>query len=178
MLRGRASRAEFWWFTLFSAAALLLTGFLDLAVVPEGHDRPPIGWPALTAEFANYPVSSLLEWLLLPAGVAVFWRRLNDIGWPGWLALSFALITVLTYLIAPDSSGADQFMVLLETQGRSWLGRWWYIMVNRVGAPFIVLGLLQLLAGALYIVAGLRSSAPRNAHGPHPYAVPESHVFR
>ena len=70
---GRASRSEFWWFSLFQVLALIVTSMLgDTA----------------------YSIAALL--LLLPA-LAVGTRRLHDIGRSGWWQL--LMLTGIGYLV-------------------------------------------------------------------------------
>ena len=178
-LRGRASRAEFWWYTLFSVAVVtLLAETLDLILVADGVERNGLGWSALRAEFINYPTSSLVECLLLPASVAVFWRRLNDIGWPGWLALTFLVMTVAAYVVAPTPGDILPDMLPADPLSTPPRLSFWDIMSSEYGWPYLAMMMGQVAGMIVYIVVGLRKSAPRNAHGPHPYAPPTSDVFR
>lgn len=64
---GRASRAEYWSYTLCSA---LLSGIISLLYRATGSDFISI-------------VSYIVSLALLVPGIAVAWRRLHDIGKPG-----------------------------------------------------------------------------------------------
>ena len=68
---GRAGRAEFWWFTLFSFIVSTVFNFLD-----GGNGSSFFGIVATLASLA----------LLLPS-IAVSVRRLHDIGRSGWYLL-------------------------------------------------------------------------------------------
>ena len=71
---GRAPRAEFWYFALFSVLASLVAAALDSAI--EGS-------------FAGY-ISDIVDLLLLLPGGAVQFRRLHDLdrsGWWYWIVL-------------------------------------------------------------------------------------------
>ncbi len=82
---GRASRSEFWWFTLI--LIIVLVGVLLLIDISAlGFDFEG------TAAYA--PVADTLGLLTLPAGMAATARRLRDLGLPGWPA---ALALVATY---------------------------------------------------------------------------------
>lgn len=72
--RGRAGKAEFWWFFLFQVVLLLVAGMI--------HD-------------VVYGVVALL--LVLP-GLAVGARRLHDVGKSGWFLL-LGLIPLVGFLI-------------------------------------------------------------------------------
>ena len=69
---GRAIRAEFWWFLLFAVGVFLITDGIDQAVFGPYGD----GFLLPLAQLA----------LFLPL-MAVTWRRLHDMGKPGWVAL-------------------------------------------------------------------------------------------
>ncbi len=65
---GRATRAEFWWWKLFSAIVSMVTMFI-----------PFVGW--------------LVSLAMLIPGLAVSWRRLHDMGKAGgWYFIAFVPI--------------------------------------------------------------------------------------
>ncbi|MBF2753791.1 MAG: DUF805 domain-containing protein [Gammaproteobacteria bacterium AqS3] len=76
--RGRASRAELWWFVLFVVAASLVIDLVDRHVLKtDGFGRRHL----LTAAFS--------VWAFIPS-ITVLVRRLHDVGWSGhwvWLLL-------------------------------------------------------------------------------------------
>lgn len=75
----RASRSEYWWFTLFAVLVSLGTQFLDL--------------------FLGYPVLNLITSLaLLLPSTTVSVRRLHDIDRSGWWLL-LALIPVIGWIV-------------------------------------------------------------------------------
>ena len=69
---GRAARPEFWWFLLFAVVLFLITGGIDYVIFGPYGD----GFLLPLAQLA----------LFLPL-MAVTWRRLHDMGKPGWVAL-------------------------------------------------------------------------------------------
>ncbi|TIC87580.1 DUF805 domain-containing protein [Nocardioides sp. GY 10113] len=71
---GRASRAEFWWFVLFSILVTFVTGFVDAAVFGYGWGDPE-------------PISTVASIALLLPTIAVGARRLHDTGRSGWWQL-------------------------------------------------------------------------------------------
>ncbi len=84
---GRAARAEYWYWTLFSILVALVSGIIDGALLPDVD----------TGLFG--PLTSLV--LLLPS-IAIAVRRLHDIdrsGW--WILIAFTVIGIIV-LIAWD----------------------------------------------------------------------------
>ena len=100
--QGRSTRAEFWWFTLFTILASFLGGAIDAILVSVGV------------------VQVIIQFALMIPGVAVGARRLHDINRTGWWQLSylgFALIipgliawAVLWYwAVQPSDQGSNRF---------------------------------------------------------------------
>lgn len=171
---GRASRSEFWWFVL----AVLLIGsavsILEMALFQphqtatlQGSMSLPGGgsgtFQAYSGSFHGGPVSQVF-WLaaLIPL-VAAGWRRLHDIGRPGWQVLLPAAVTF--------AGGAILGIVLLggpffAFPGLPFLG----------GLPAGLIMLIYWVACVGLHVALLvwlsRGSAPSsNSYGPNPLEV-------
>ena len=101
VFRGRAPRAEFWWFVLFSAIVSGLASGVSYGVSGE----------------ANGAIPGIVDLVMILPGIAVQVRRLHDIdrsGWWYWLAL----IPIVGWIIllvwnckrgthGPNSYGAD-----------------------------------------------------------------------
>lgn len=90
----RAPRAQYWWFTLFAAAAGVLAGLLDLALFGVARfDQTGV-----------MPVTDGLALALFLPGLAVLVRRPHDVGLGGavWVGL-----TTLLQLYAFSSSYVD-----------------------------------------------------------------------
>jgi uncharacterized membrane protein YhaH (DUF805 family) len=87
---GRASRPEFWWFTLFSFVIALVLNILNLNLI------------GLLVNLA----------LLLP-GLAVGARRLHDIGKSGWFQLLWFIPilgwAVIIYFLVQPSAGPNEY---------------------------------------------------------------------
>jgi uncharacterized membrane protein YhaH (DUF805 family) len=84
--KGRASRAEYWWFALTVGVTGLLLGFLDAALL---HARA----------YGNYgPLGLSFTLACIVPGLAVLVRRLHDTDRSGWWALvripSYAFLLV------------------------------------------------------------------------------------
>ncbi|WP_062530711.1 DUF805 domain-containing protein [Demequina rhizosphaerae] len=119
--RGRASRAEFWWFQLFGSlvwfATVLAASALWLAAF-EGAARPTED-PAINPDSVSWgPLSAALGVLLLYALVigvptlAVSSRRLHDVGMSTWWLALLALglgIVVLAIALVEGQRGANRF---------------------------------------------------------------------
>ena len=86
---GRAQRAEYWWFILFTFIGSMVTGVIDGVV---------FGWDDADGEI----FSSIFSLAVLLPSLAVGWRRLHDTGRTGaWLLLPygvliFAVVAIVT----------------------------------------------------------------------------------
>jgi len=153
---GRASRAEFWWFF-----GLLVDVCLLFAAVGYLLDLQPV-----TASGAvNFTVMIVPMAIMLVLAIpffAVSWRRLHDIGWPGWGLLIWAgltvffmriLLVVMSDLSACDGGGAHCFGSVAWGFGYT---------------PFITIAVLWIG----YFIAMTRPSSPdTNKFGPNPHEV-------
>lgn len=90
---GRATRSEFWWFQLFFFANLAFFGTVFGEVFSDGYD---------------ILASALFFAPLLVPSLAVTFRRIQDLGYPGWISLgvfipymnfwfTFVLMVLLAY---------------------------------------------------------------------------------
>lgn len=89
---GRASRPEFWWWTLAVFLLIVVTQFIDGALI-----APMLGSPAF-GEDAGQPLSVLVSLGLLLPNIAAGVRRLHDINKRGWWIL-IGLIPLLGFLV-------------------------------------------------------------------------------
>ena len=93
---GRASRSEFWWFTLFAFVYNFVTSLIAYAIAfaIAGDD-----WAAVDL------IGQLLNFLayipILPAAFCVTVRRLHDIGHSGWyqLVILIPCVGIIMYLV-------------------------------------------------------------------------------
>jgi uncharacterized membrane protein YhaH (DUF805 family) len=82
--RGRSTRAEYWWWTLFATIAGFFGGLLDVSI---------FGFLAGNWEAADWSIfQNLISVALFLPGLAVLVRRLHDINKTGWWVLWFCLI--------------------------------------------------------------------------------------
>lgn len=95
----RASRSEYWWFSLFTFLISLVFSFLSL-----------ITKQATVVTIAMYAVSL---YLLLP-GLGLFFRRMHDTGRSGWWWLIGLIplvgeIILLIFLVQPSQESENQY---------------------------------------------------------------------
>ena len=97
---GRARRAEYWYFTLFNALAMIALVVLDIFLIEAGGMEFPI--------FASgYIVTSIIP------SLAVTTRRLHDTGKSGWMMLisliPFGNIVLLVFMCMDSEPGENQY---------------------------------------------------------------------
>lgn len=142
--RGRAPRAEYWWFYLFSVLIGIAASIVD---------------DATGTKLLN-PLVSLA--LLLPS-LAVGVRRLHDSNLSGWWILApMGCVLVGSVLLFVGLAAS-----VVNNAGRA------DFQMTGTGVAFLLSGALVLLGSAvLGIVLMLRSSTPGpNRFGPHPYGL-------
>jgi uncharacterized membrane protein YhaH (DUF805 family) len=91
---GRASRSEFWYWTLFGFLVAAVSSILDSALFPS---------------MSTGPISAITSLLLLLPGLAVSVRRLHDLdrtGW--WILITLTIIGLIVLLIWDCTKGTDE----------------------------------------------------------------------
>lgn len=101
---GRARRAEYWWFILFSILVGVLTSLLDIALGTDFENSAASG--GLFGLIANLA-------LLLPS-LAVAVRRLHDLDRSGWWLLIglipiLGAIVLLVFFVQDGTPGVNRF---------------------------------------------------------------------
>ena len=82
--KGRASRSEYWWFTLFNLIVNIITFAIDSTLgTMITYDMGYVGFIALLA--------------LIPPSICVSLRRLHDLGKRGWWIL-IAIIPIVNFI--------------------------------------------------------------------------------
>jgi uncharacterized membrane protein YhaH (DUF805 family) len=107
---GRASRSEYWWWTLFTTASFFVLGVpaavIGIQTSPDGGETP--GAPAVPLIIALM----LFYLAIVVPTIAVTVRRLHDAGYSGWLFLLTlipwlgVLILLIFALLPPSPAGA------------------------------------------------------------------------
>lgn len=109
-ISGRASRAEYWWFTLFMYLVYIVIYTLSAVLMFNLHRVS--GAQVLGALLVIGLMSSISVLLLVPS-ICVGIRRLHDIGRSGWwILLSFAPIArfvVLVFTLMPSQPTANEY---------------------------------------------------------------------
>ncbi len=122
--KGRARRAEYWWWVAFAAAIAIAAYILDAGLS---------GYNTFTGTPNMQLVSLLAALVLVSPGISVLSRRLHDVGLSGWLAAALvgayvvgaalaleipilgglltlaAIVAVLTVALIPSKLGANQY---------------------------------------------------------------------
>lgn len=89
---GRASRSEFWWWTLFVFLLIAVASFLDRLIVLPALDL------SASDPDAGQPVALIASLTVVLPNIAVAMRRLHDSNRSGWW-LFIALVPVLGALV-------------------------------------------------------------------------------
>lgn len=91
IFNGRASRSEFWWFTLFICLVTILTTIADLVIFGEEK--------LLMEPYAVLNFTNIFNIFVVLPSFSVTFRRLHDVNKSGWwLLLYFTLIGILAIL--------------------------------------------------------------------------------
>lgn len=94
--KGRARRAEYWWWTLAVVAVSLVLYVIEAAA---------FGINAYTSQPNNQAISTIFSLAVLAPGVSVASRRFHDVGLSGWLVAgffaAFAVSGALTAMMNP-----------------------------------------------------------------------------
>lgn len=103
---GRARRAEFGWFLLFSYILLFVGAFIDVG--GSGMN------PYTSAANDNYMIMILIGLALMCPSIAAASRRAHDFGQPGWLAILclipyLGFVATLVFVFIPGQPGANPY---------------------------------------------------------------------
>lgn len=171
---GRASKPEFWRFFWFVMLGLIVSTVINTiingptttyqyALGPDGQpEGNPIGYQTL---YHGGAIGNIFGLVCAVPFIAVAWRRMHDIGKPGY----FPYLTVLAWICAiliviVSHSGIEQFFSALETSG--------HVQVSVSPFPAVAL----LVAFILVLVVNIRwlaspSQPGTNKYGTNPYEV-------
>ena len=154
---GRASLSEYWWFALFTALGMMITGAMDRSLFGAGEMMANGYHPGFLRP--AFQLATLLPLL------AVGWRRLHDSGRPGWYLLipMFALLAVSTGMFFGVMGFLNMQNSYALMRGNGGL------MI--IGLPLLAgIALLSAIGISLYWLTRPSQSMP-NSYGPNPHEV-------
>ena len=109
-ISGRASRAEYWWFTLFTYLVYIVIYTLSVVVMFYLHRG---SGAQMFGALLVIGLMSIISILLVVPSICVGIRRLHDIGRSGWwILLSFAPIVrfvILVFTLMPSQPTANEY---------------------------------------------------------------------
>ncbi len=155
--RGRASRAEYWWFVLF-----VLLGSVATSLVDQVLFGLPAVDPVDPASHPTGPVEGLFGLAMLIPLLSAGWRRMHDTGRSGILLFYPVIVMIGISTFAGLMGG---FAPLLD-------GNFGALFAGGAGLV-IALALFVLFLSPLVVIWWLASpSEPGpNTHGPNPHEV-------
>lgn len=109
-ISGRASRAEYWWFTLFMYLVYIVNYTLSVVMM---FYLPRLSGAQMFGALLVSGLMSIISILLVVPSICVGIRRLHDIGRSGWwILLSFAPIVrfvILVFTLMPSQPTANEY---------------------------------------------------------------------
>jgi uncharacterized membrane protein YhaH (DUF805 family) len=155
---GRATRAEFWWFSGAVVLGFCAGLLLDWLLFPVAMMRGVL--PLTTSVFVLTAIP------MLSSG----WRRMQDVGLPGHQLL-LPLLAYLGFVAALWGGSAILFAILRQRVYDPWL----YEAVNMFGAIIIPAGAAVGIFAGLLLLWWLAKPGQtgHNAYGPDPRQVTE-----
>jgi len=102
--KGRASRSEYWYWTLFCATAASIIGFLDATTFHAAYDNP---------HFFSRPLSAIFTLVTIVPSLALGIRRLHDVDRKStWAFLIFTVVGIVLLIFwacKRGTNGANRF---------------------------------------------------------------------
>lgn len=137
---GRAQRAEYWWFYLFTLIATAALTVID--VVLFGIENP-------SENFS--PAADIFSILVIIPTLALGWRRMHDINRSGWWSLLPILPAIWMAVAALTLFTSDEELTI-------------------VGVIAIIIGIIGIIAAIIYVIVLLATDSDRtqNRYGPSP----------
>lgn len=169
---GRATRAEFWKFILFIILGMLICLAINSLIFgPEIGYRvaidandSPIGPTSEVRKYTTGVVGNIFGLIVLLPWIAVGWRRMHDIGKPGYLPFvlligwSVALLTTVALLMG--------FSEMIDALHETGVAR----VENAAAALVFIVAIIAIMILNTYWLA--KPSQPGiNAYGPNPTEV-------
>ncbi len=156
---GRSTRAQFWWVQLFLAIIGFVLGIANVTTVMAsisayGNSMDYMMPFSVASGFSI--IGLLINLALFLPSLALWMRRLHDIGRPGWWTAVFIGVIAVGYVL--------YFVGLINIIRNSYGGpsiQWVAVMLLAFG--------LMLAAGIINIVWMCKPSEPDNEYGPNPF---------
>jgi uncharacterized membrane protein YhaH (DUF805 family) len=156
---GRATRAQFWYWVLFTVLLNMVLSMLDNFLFPVTLPQLPVDptlfsssdlraiLDALTYQL-EYSVANWVELVLVIPTIAVTVRRFRDGGWPGWLAVVVRVEPYVAAVVALIAGYAE--IPLLAAPTDTNLGQMIALtLIMLLASILTVASLIVLLVGAL-----------------------------
>ncbi len=111
---GRASRSEFWWFTLFIYGVMFVLSAIDMSLFGETQTVVTDTSASVSSETEFSPLASIFGIVTVLPYISVTVRRLHDTdrsGWWYWLALIplIGIIVLIVWFATKGSDGPNRF---------------------------------------------------------------------
>ncbi len=107
---GRASRSEFWYFTLFILIYFIVIGFLSGIIL--GIQYPGMSDQEIDYFYDSFTILFVLP-ILLPS-LTVTARRFHDFGHSGWIQIGFYFLMSILEIMNTAESWGLYFIVLIS----------------------------------------------------------------
>ena len=112
---GRASRPEFWWWTLFTVLLSILMGFMDEALT-EAATEAAWGYAPFAEILWVEPLGLITSMVLMLPSISVGVRRLHDIDRSGWWYLIILIpiigaLVLLYWWVLPSTKDINSYGV-------------------------------------------------------------------
>jgi uncharacterized membrane protein YhaH (DUF805 family) len=147
LFRGLSTRAEYWYFVLFSVLAALVLGTIDSVIWPPVQTDD-----VLEALNQPTPFSNIFAIVLLVPSLAVTSRRIRDAGWSGKWLWSLLLPIVPFLFGAVSAVGYLENVVTPSTED-----------LFAIGAYFLPTLLVALMVQIFLLVLCLQPSKAKEA---------------
>jgi uncharacterized membrane protein YhaH (DUF805 family) len=161
---GRATRPQYWYWTLFTVLLNMIFSTVDGFLFPS--TLPAVSFNPQTFSSADYQslldaivheltlsTASWLEFILLVPTIAVTARRFRDGGWPAWLGTVVRVVPYLTTLTI--LSMGYSMSALVDDASTSNI-----TSLIAGSAATLALGLLSFAALVVMLIGTLRRTAP------------------
>ena len=152
---GRATRSEFWWFTLFLFLGSAIAGVLDTSLFGWDGGETTTNFTGTEFEtgtsYQSGPLGSIFALVTFLPYIAVGWRRMHDTGRAGYMLFYPVLVMI----------GIGIWLALYGNSGV-------------IGGPLVTIAFIVLIISPFLVIWWLtRPTQPEpNEYGPVPVSIP------